>query len=101
MDSIACHAPLSMGFPMQEYCSGLLFPSPGNLPNPGIKPATPALAGEFFTTESESLPHLIYSIMLGGSLPLNHQGSPTSTTLHIKTFFFFLIPGVLIRKQRW
>ena len=52
MDSIACHAPLSMGFPMQEYCSGLLFPSPGNLPNPGIKPATPALAGRFFTAES-------------------------------------------------
>ena len=36
----------------QEYWSGLLFPSPGDLPNPGIKFATPALAGGFFTTES-------------------------------------------------
>ena len=41
-----------MGFPMQEYKSGLPFPSPGDLPNPGIKPTSPALAGEFFTTES-------------------------------------------------
>ena len=46
--------PLSMGFPTQEYWSVLLFPPPGDLPNPGIKPASPvapALAGRFFTTE--------------------------------------------------
>ena len=41
---IAAHqAPLSMGFPRQEYWSGLTFSSPGNLPNPGIKPRSPAL----------------------------------------------------------
>ena len=40
-----------MGFPRQEYCSGLPFPSPGNLPDPGIEPESPTLAGEFFTTE--------------------------------------------------
>ena len=40
-----------MGFPRQEYWSGFPFPSPGDLPNPGIKPASPALAGGFFTTE--------------------------------------------------
>ena len=40
-----------MGFPRQEYWSGLPFPSPGDLPIPGIKPASPALAGGFFTTE--------------------------------------------------
>ena len=39
-----------MGFPRQEYWSGLLFPSPGNLPNPGLKPELAALAGGFFTT---------------------------------------------------
>ena len=44
-------APLSMGFPRQEYWSGLPFPSPGHLPDPGIKPAFPALAGKFFTNE--------------------------------------------------
>ena len=36
-------APLSMGFSRQEYCSGLSFPSPGNLPNPGTEPWSPAL----------------------------------------------------------
>ena len=42
-----------MEFPRQEYWSGLLFPSPGALPDPGIKPmslASPALAGGLFTT---------------------------------------------------
>ena len=40
---VACQAPLSMGFPRQEYWSGLPFPTPGGLPDPGIKPAYPAL----------------------------------------------------------
>ena len=47
----AFQAPLSMGFSRQEYWSGLPFPPPGDLPNPGIEPASPALAGRFFTTE--------------------------------------------------
>ena len=48
---IACQVPLSMGFPRQESWSGLPFPPPGDLPDPGIKPTSPALAGRFFTTE--------------------------------------------------
>ena len=44
-------APLSMGFPRQEYWSELPFPSPGDLPNPGIESKSPALAGRFFTTK--------------------------------------------------
>ena len=36
--TVACQAPLSMGFSRQEYWIGLLFPSPGDLPDPGIKP---------------------------------------------------------------
>ena len=45
---------LSVGFPRQEYWSGLPFPLPGDLPNRGIEPQSgaPALAGGFFTTES-------------------------------------------------
>ena len=49
--SVAHQAPLSMGFPRQEYWSGLPFPSPDYLPDPGIKPRSllsPALAGGFF-----------------------------------------------------
>jgi len=42
--TVVCHAPLSMGFPRQEYWSGLPFPSPGDLPNPGFKPMSLALA---------------------------------------------------------
>ena len=54
--TVSCQAHLSMGFPRQECWNGLPFPSPGNLPNPGIKPmsaASPAsasVAGRFFTT---------------------------------------------------
>ena len=48
--------PLSMGFPRQEYWSGLLFLSLGDLPIPGIEPASPALAGRFFTTEPPGKP---------------------------------------------
>ena len=40
-----------MEFSRHEYWSGLPFPSPGDLPDPGIEPASPALAGGFFTTE--------------------------------------------------
>ena len=44
-------APLSTGFPMQEYWSVLPFPSPGDVTDPGIEPKPPALAGGFFITE--------------------------------------------------
>ena len=47
--SVAGQAPLSMRFSRQEYWSGLPFPSPGNLPKPGIELTSPALAGGFFT----------------------------------------------------
>ena len=48
--NVALQVLLSMGFLRQEYLSGLPFPPPGDLPDPGIKPVSPALAGEFFTT---------------------------------------------------
>ena len=53
--TVACQAPLSMRFSRQECWSGLPFPSPGDLSDPGIKPASrmsPALAGGFFTTSA-------------------------------------------------
>ena len=54
--TVACQAPLSMGFPRQEYWSGLPFPSPGDLPDPGIEPTSPTLASEFLTTEPPGKP---------------------------------------------
>ena len=47
----AHQAPLSMGFSRQEYWSGLPFPSPGGLPNPGIEPRSPALQADALTSE--------------------------------------------------
>ena len=57
--AIAHQAPLSMGLPRQEFWSGLLFPSPGDLPEAGIEPvslASPALAGGLFATEPPGKP---------------------------------------------
>ena len=53
---LACQASLSMGFPRQEYWNELPFPTPGDLPDPGIEPMSPVLQAD--------------------SSPLNHQGSP-------------------------
>ena len=53
--TVACQAPLSMAFSRQEYWRGLPFPSPEDLPDPGVEPASltsPALAGMFFTTNA-------------------------------------------------
>ena len=50
--TVACQDPLSMGFSRQEYGSGVPFPLLGDLPHPGIKLVSPALAGGFFIPES-------------------------------------------------
>ena len=64
--TVARQAPLSMGFSRQEYWSGLPFPSPGDLPNPGIEPGSPALRQTLY--------------------PLSHQGSPQSKPNHPSKF---------------
>ena len=54
--TVTHQAPLSMGFPRQEYWSGLLFSPLGDLPHPGIEPMSLALAGGFFTSEPRGKP---------------------------------------------
>ena len=49
--TVVCQAPLSVGFSRQEYWSGLLFPSPGDLPDPGIETGSPALQADSLLTE--------------------------------------------------
>ena len=49
--TVAYQAPLSVGFSRQEYWSGLPFPSPGDLPDPGIEPGFPALEADALTSE--------------------------------------------------
>ena len=65
--AIAFQALISMGFPRQEYWSELPFPSPGDLPSSGIEPASPALAGGFFTTEPSAKPHINKCVMCLGT----------------------------------
>ena len=58
--TVALQAPLSIGFPRQEYWSVLPFPSPGDLPDLGIEPETsvsPPLVGEFYTNAPPEKPH--------------------------------------------
>ena len=63
--TIVCQAPLSMGFSRQEYWSGLLFPSPEDLPNPGIEPWSPAL-------QADSVPFELQGrILIGASTSLD------------------------------
>ena len=61
--TVACQSPLSLGFPRQEYWTGLPFPSPEDLPNPGIEPESPALHAD--------------------SLPTELRGKPRTTRYHI------------------
>ena len=49
--TVACQAPLSMGFPRQDNWSGLPFPSLGDLPDPGIEPGSPALQADALSSE--------------------------------------------------
>ena len=56
--NVACQAPLSMRLSRQGHWNGLPFPPPGDLPNPGIKPMSPALAGGFFTLNHLRSPYV-------------------------------------------
>ena len=54
--TVAHQVALSMGFPWQECCTGLPFPSPGDLPNPGIEPVSPALQADSLPSEPPGKP---------------------------------------------
>ena len=62
--TVAHQAPLSIAFSRQECWSGLPFPFPGDLPDPGIKVKSPALAGGFFTTESPGKPPPTFQFLI-------------------------------------
>ena len=84
--TLACQAPLSMEFSRQEYWSGLPFPFPGDLPNPGIEPASLALEGMFLTTAAAK------SLQSCPTLCDPRDGSPPG----------FPVPGILqARTLEW
>ena len=60
--TVACQAPLSMGFSRQEYWSGLPFPSPGDLPDPVIEPRSTALQADSLPTELQGKPQLVKNL---------------------------------------
>ena len=76
----AQQAPQSMGFSRQEYWSGLPFPSPGDLPNPGIEPGSPALGADALTSEPPGKP---YCDMATYNLPY---------TMHFAVYFSYSFP---------
>ena len=88
--TVAHQAPLPMGFPRQEYWSGLPIPFPGDLPDPGIKPVSPAL----FTAESPGKPVVvIQSLSRVSETPWRaaHQASLSLTiSLSLPKFMFIL-----------
>ena len=103
--TVAHQAPLSMGFSRQEYWSGLLCPPPGDLPNPGIKPRSPALQADSLPSEPPGKPKntgvgslsLLQGIFLTQELnlgllhcrwilyELSYQGSPVFTAAPFTT----------------
>ena len=83
--TVAHQAPLSIGFPRQEYWSGLSFPSPGDLPNPGIELVYPELAGGFFTTGPPGKPSY------------NIEGSNSNSGSEKSFDTFILYPDLIIQ----
>ena len=75
-----------MGFPRQEYWSGLSFPSAGDLPDPGIKPTflvSPALASDFFTTVP---PRKLFTV---SDIYFDHLGREIYCFCFVFYFYFF------------
>ena len=61
--TVAPQAPLSMGFSRQEDWSGLPFPSPADLPNPGVRPRSPALQAESLLSEPPGKPYFLHKYL--------------------------------------
>ena len=72
--TVACQAPLSMGFSRQEYWSVLPFPSPGDLPDPGIEPGSPAL-------QADDLPTELFNFMTADTI-FSDFGAPKNKVCH-------------------
>ena len=81
--TIAHQPPPSMGFSRQEYWSGLLFPSPGDLPDPGIEPGSPTLQADSLAWTIKSLPTMWETRVrsLGQEDPLEKEMAPYSSIL--------------------
>ena len=66
--TVECQAPLSTEFSRQEYWNGLPFPSPGNIPDPGIKPRSPALQADSLLSEAHGKPDALNRARVNGNM---------------------------------
>ena len=82
--TVAYQAPLSMGFSRREYWSGLPFPSPGDLPNPGVEPGSPALQADALPSEP-----LVLSFLYSPNLTSIHDYWKNHSFDKTDLFFFF------------
>ena len=82
--TVAHQAPLSIEFPKQEYWGELSFPSPRNIPNPGIEPRSPALQAESLL--SEPLVHLLYIKNLKNGYESVKSGKPRKSGYFTSVF---------------
>ena len=121
--TVAHQAPLSMGFSRQEHRSGVPFPSPGDLPDPGVEPTSPTLAGGCFAMEPSGKPSILawripwtvwvikswtrlsdfhFSLLLLGSKVLLNPCSATWQEIKPQLLVFLVISGLgLVLLPRW
>ena len=89
--TVACHAPLSIGFARQEYWSGLPFPSPGDLPDPRIEPVSPTLQADstdWVIREDREVDEQVLLYML--SLIVRRTGNIKNSLGHKNNFTYFI-----------
>ena len=113
--TVACEAPLSMGFSSQEHKSGYPFPSPEDLPNPGIKPGSPALQTESLPSEPPGKPPWIVEgilfhvhkrvFIIFSSLQMEwirqSQGEASTWLSPFHTPVYLYVPTDLINFHKW
>ena len=90
--TVASQVPLSMGFYRQEYWSGLPFPSPGDLSNPGIKPRSPALQAESLPSKPPGKCHMYYMYI---NYTLHRVALIFPYTLYLPNYLLVLMNSIL------
>ena len=98
--TVAYQAPPSMGFSRQEYWSGLPFPSPGDLPDPGIEPGSPALRAEALISEPPGKPWMVNfsrkNFHVRSHNTLNLAGKKKKSIFKLYLFDYLLISFILL-----
>ena len=100
--TVAHQASLSMNFSRQYYLLGLPFPSPGNLPDPGIEPTSPALVGGFFTTDPPGkLQGLYWNILIISNKALSSINLFISwiARITLKVSGFYLVCIFIVKEE--